>query len=797
MHPWKLRLLWSLAFLQAVTAEGIPRTTFFYDDPGRLVSRFSESGVWNYTTLLLAEDGKTLYVGARDTIFSLNVSESGVTQLNSQIHWSTPEDKQRECHFKGKDNAECCNFIRILQLVNKTHLYACGTYAFNPTCVYIDIQNFTMVSNTNGEPITDDGTGRCPFNPRQKCTAIMVEGELYAGTTNNFKGNEPIISRNLGNRIPLKTETSRNWLYDPSFVGSTFIPGDANDNRVYFFFNETAEEFDFFEKTTTSRIARVCTNDVGGKRVLQKRWTTYVKAQLSCSVPGQLPFSDIQDSFSLVNPENREDTIFYGIFNSQWWHRGSGGSAVCAFSRQDVDRVFNGKFKILNKETQKWVTHNDKVPDPRPGSCKMNSSLDSHLVFVKDHFLMEEKILPIGEQPSLVNQQETYTKIVVDTAQDITGKLYTVMFLGTESGFLHKVVSTDNGPYIIEAIQLFKDPQPVENLLLSPSKGVLFVGSASEVVQVPLSDCSVYKYCGECVLARDPYCAWNTLQNKCQEVEPTDLKQIKWVQDVEMGNVSNRCDQKQQFLGRSLNPPSPDPIETKTVEVSLNTIVHLDCPLKSALAMRSWKYNGKDIDGQPYYFVLPTGRLMVVAVKECLGLYECLATENGFQRPVVRFKLEDARSSPDPRNIEQEIQPNSFGFLGESGTRITSLNDGQVAPVVKERSYWTQLVVVTVIAVILFLMVVLGFLAFTLRPIREKLKSKAKVQSCSTPEAAKLSQCEIQSEKVPLNQDSDTDRMESSRKQTCHVQMEAGRAAAEDSSDSLKPGLQNGDTSQE
>uniref|UniRef100_H3B1B4 Semaphorin 4A n=1 Tax=Latimeria chalumnae TaxID=7897 RepID=H3B1B4_LATCH len=758
MHPWKLRLLWSLAFLQAVTAEGIPRTTFFYDDPGRLVSRFSESGVWNYTTLLLAEDGKTLYVGARDTIFSLNVSESGVTQLNSQIHWSTPEDKQRECHFKGKDNqAECCNFIRILQLVNKTHLYACGTYAFNPTCVYIDIQNFTMVSNTNGEPITDDGTGRCPFNPRQKCTAIMVEGELYAGTTNNFKGNEPIISRNLGNRIPLKTETSRNWLYDPSFVGSTFIPGDANDNRVYFFFNETAEEFDFFEKTTTSRIARVCTRsgDKGAKRKILFPWTSTVALLTGCF--------GIETEFSTeknIQPTvlHHPSTISPSILSHRW-HRGSGGSAVCAFSRQDVDRVFNGKFKILNKETQKWVTHNDKVPDPRPGSCdskpskecKMNSSLDSHLVFVKDHFLMEEKILPIGEQPSLVNQQETYTKIVVDTAQDITGKLYTVMFLGTESGFLHKVVSTDNGPYIIEAIQLFKDPQPVENLLLSPSKGVLFVGSASEVVQVPLSDCSVYKYCGECVLARDPYCAWNTLQNKCQEVEPTDLKQIKWVQDVEMGNVSNRCDQKQQFLGRSLNPPSPDPIETKTVEVSLNTIVHLDCPLKSALAMRSWKYNGKDIDGQPYYFVLPTGRLMVVAVKECLGLYECLATENGFQRPVVRFKLEDARSSPDPRNIEQEIQPNSFGFLGESGTRITSLNDGQVAPVVKERSYWTQLVVVTVIAVILFLMVVLGFLAFTLRPIREKLKSKAKVQSCSTPEAAKLSQCEIQSEKVPLN----------------------------------------------
>lgn len=42
---------------------------------------------------------------------------------------------------------------------------------------------------------------------------------------------------------------------DAGFVASANIPGDE---KVYFFFQETAEEFDFFEKLMVSRVARVC-----------------------------------------------------------------------------------------------------------------------------------------------------------------------------------------------------------------------------------------------------------------------------------------------------------------------------------------------------------------------------------------------------------------------------------------------------------------------------------------------------------------------------------------------------------
>jgi len=39
-----------------------------------------------------------------------------------------------------------------------------------------------------------------------------------------------------------------------------------------------------------SRVARVCTNDHGGARVLRHTWTSFFKARLNCSLPGEFPF---------------------------------------------------------------------------------------------------------------------------------------------------------------------------------------------------------------------------------------------------------------------------------------------------------------------------------------------------------------------------------------------------------------------------------------------------------------------------------------------------------------------------
>ncbi|CAI9551046.1 unnamed protein product, partial [Staurois parvus] len=170
--------------------------------PERTIKRFEAEGVSHYTTLLLSEDGNTLYVGAREALFSLNSTNF---MSHSMLTWEAEELKKKECTFKGKDaQNDCQNYIKILLQLNGTHLYTCGTYAFSPNCTYIRISDFTLERDSSGKTITEDGKGRCPFDPEYKSSAIMVDGDMYGGTVNNFQGNEPSIYKSQDSKIILK-----------------------------------------------------------------------------------------------------------------------------------------------------------------------------------------------------------------------------------------------------------------------------------------------------------------------------------------------------------------------------------------------------------------------------------------------------------------------------------------------------------------------------------------------------------------------------------------------------------------
>src|SRR5271165_1060389 len=72
---------------------------------------------------------------------------------------------------------------------------------------------------------------------------------------------------------------------DPNFVGSF-----EDDDVVYFWFREDAVEYCNCGKAVYSRVARICKNDRGGPRANSDTWTTFLKARLNCSLPGNYPF---------------------------------------------------------------------------------------------------------------------------------------------------------------------------------------------------------------------------------------------------------------------------------------------------------------------------------------------------------------------------------------------------------------------------------------------------------------------------------------------------------------------------
>ncbi|XP_059268077.1 semaphorin-4D isoform X5 [Mustela nigripes] len=520
-------LLAALAMVLGMAVAFAPKPRITWEHREVHLEKFHEPGIFNYSVLLLSEDKTTLYVGAREAVFAL--SAHNVSEKQHEAYWKVSEDKKAKCAEKGKSRqTECLNYIRVLQPLGPGTLYVCGTNAFQPACDHLDLTSFRFLGRR------EDGKGRCPFDPAQSYTSVMVDGELYSGTSYNFLGSEPIISRN-SSHSPLRTEYAIPWLNEPSFVFADVMRErpdglDSGDDRVYFFFTEVSVEYEFVFKLMIPRVARVCKGDQGGLRTLQKKWTSFLKARLICSRPdSNLVFNVLQDVF-VLRAEGLKEPVIYGVFTPQL--NNVGLSAVCAYHLSAAEEVFSrGKYMqstTVEQSHTKWVRYNGAVPTPRPGACitrearaaNLSSSLslpDKTLQFVKDHPLMDSSVTPIDNRPRLIRSDVNYTQVVVDRTWALDGTPYDVMFVGTDQGTLHKAVSLENEAHIIEETRLFQDLEPVQTLLLNSQKGRKFVyaGSSSGVVQAPVAFCEKHATCEDCVLARDPYCAWSPASQAC------------------------------------------------------------------------------------------------------------------------------------------------------------------------------------------------------------------------------------------------------------------------------------------
>ncbi|XP_029971561.1 semaphorin-4E [Salarias fasciatus] len=625
MHPLRSLTVFCLLPLALMLDEDSPldcvprRSVPYHRDNARV---FHEEGVFNYSTMLLREDLNVLLLGAREAVYALDLND--ISKKLAAVKWEVTQQQEDECKNKGKDpETECKNYIRILHKMEDDRIYVCGTNAFDPECDYMSYTDGKLTLEKRAE----DGKGKCPFDPFQRYASIMVDNDLYSATSMNFLGSEPILMRS--SPVSIRTEFKSSWLHEPNFVSMAQMPeGDkseeGDDDKVYLFFSETAVECDCYNKLVVSRVARVCKGDLGGQRTLQKKWTSFLKARMDCPVlESQLPYI-IQDTYRWCDPEKHwKECVFYAVFTPQ--SDTSGLSAVCAYRVSDISKVFaEGKYKTpVTVETSfvKWVMYSGDVPVPRPGACIDNKAReagitqtldlpDRTLQFIKDRPLMDQSIHPIGQKPLLVRRGATFTRIIVNEVQAADGEKYHVMFIGTEEGTMLRAVNYNGEMFIIEEIQVFHPPGPIKILKFSDNMGHLYAGSDSGAAQIPLATCEKSSTCMDCVLARDPYCGWDTAVKKCV---PLSKSQSEPIQSVKEGDAS-------------LCPPA-DPVKPSSLVIWPGSNQKLNCPSPSNLAKTSWEREGSTLEPSTRLQFLPDGLLIFNASVKDAGRYRCTSVE--------------------------------------------------------------------------------------------------------------------------------------------------------------------------
>uniref|UniRef100_A0A8C1JLS9 Sema domain, transmembrane domain (TM), and cytoplasmic domain, (semaphorin) 6Bb n=1 Tax=Cyprinus carpio TaxID=7962 RepID=A0A8C1JLS9_CYPCA len=403
-------------------------------------------------------------------------------------------------------------------------LFICGTNAFNPLCANYTGDTLEMVAETVS------GMARCPYDPKHANVALFAEGNLYTATVTDFLAIDAVIYRSLGDNPALRTvKHDSKWFREPYFVSAV-----EWGPHVYFFFREMAMEFNYLEKVVVSRVARVCKADQGGsQRVLEKQWTSFLKARLNCSIPGDshFYFNLLHSTSPIIRMHGRD--IILAVFSTP--SNSIPGSAVCAFDMEQLAGVFDGRFKEQKSPESIWTPVPDEVvPKPRPGGCaiqgsKFNSSNsfpDDMLTFVKTHPLMEEAIPSLGQRPWIVRTMVRYqlNKMVVDTNAGPYGN-QTVLFLGSSRGTILKFLVTPNRDNTVTSNNVFLEelegynpdrcgtdsPQARQllSLTLDRISHSLLLAFPSCVIKVPVASCQLYSRCMKnCISSRDPYCGW-------------------------------------------------------------------------------------------------------------------------------------------------------------------------------------------------------------------------------------------------------------------------------------------------
>ncbi|KAM5330514.1 semaphorin-6A isoform 2-T4 [Glossophaga mutica] len=508
---------------------------------------------------------RTLYIAARDHIYTVDIDTSHTEEIycSKKLTWKSRQADVDTCRMKGKHKDECHNFIKVILKKNDDTLFVCGTNAFNPSC-----RNYKMDTL---EPFGDEfsGMARCPYDAKHANIALFADGKLYSATVTDFLAIDAVIYRSLGDSPTLRTvKHDSKWLKEPYFVQAV----DYGD-YIYFFFREIAVEYNTMGKVVFPRVAQVCKNDMGGsQRVLEKQWTSFLKARLNCSVPGDSHFYfNILQAVTDVIRINGRDVVL-ATFSTPY--NSIPGSAVCAYDMLDIANVFTGRFKEQKSPDSTWTpVPDERVPKPRPGCCAGSSSLEKYatsnefpddtLNFIKTHPLMDEAVPSIINRPWFLRTMVRYrlTKIAVDTAAG-PYQNHTVVFLGSEKGIILKFLARIgnsgflNDSLFLEEMSVYNpekcsydgvEDKRIMGLQLDKASNSLYVAFSTCVIKVPLGRCERHGKCKKtCIASRDPYCGWVKEGGSCAHLSPGS--RLTFEQDIERGNTEGLGDCHNSFV---------------------------------------------------------------------------------------------------------------------------------------------------------------------------------------------------------------------------------------------------------
>ncbi|XP_072242009.1 semaphorin-7A [Leuresthes tenuis] len=611
MGVFYISLCFAVCFLQALSVDWEDTPTLGTKNTPRFLSKeifragFHYEVSQKHSVFSYQEDSEELYVGGTDFVLRLDVNDHHIIE-------------KLPLKATGKQCREdlCENVITVIERFQDS-LFVCGTNGNKPKCWKL----FPSVNNQSHEIVESyEGTGISPFVYTQNSLSLTVDGDLYAAAPLDIDGSSLQFRRIAGSRTNV-------WMYDewvsePTFISASWVKrvDDPDNEKIYIFFREKNSDHSPEADPWISQVARVCKADEGGsKRFFQNLWTSFLKARLVCGFPEEsLYFNRLQDIY-VLHADDWHDTRVYALFTSSW-----NSTAVCIYSVEMIEEVF---------ENSTFRGYDGKIPLPRPGTCVRNSrSLPETTVsMVKNYPEMTNWVHSLHYTAPFYISSNNYTKIAVDRVHAADQHTYNILLLATDSGKIHKVLEAGSEPFIISETQLSNN-STIQAMKLDSKKKKLVVGFSEKISTVDLERCEEYtNSCAECVLARDPYCAWTAFG--CTPTVPGGIQNIM---DGEISVCDTAAKEKKSMIRSRREEVSA--LNLRVVHsVPQGVPFYLSCPIDSYHALYTWEDGGHS---SPCLQMLSNCLHLIPSMtQEHYGNYDCISREKNYTKVVKTYEL--------------------------------------------------------------------------------------------------------------------------------------------------------------
>ncbi|XP_063219970.1 plexin-A1 [Bacillus rossius redtenbacheri] len=482
-----------------------------------------EKGFERFNHLVVDKNTGRVFIGAVNRLYQLSPDLELVIKEVTGPKEDSPECSVLDCPSSViKKLTDNVNKALVIDYTT-TRLISCGSL-FQGICSVRNLNNISDVTQVVKEAVVANNSTAstvafiAPGPPNPPVTQVM-----YVGVT--FTGNSPY-------RSEVPAVSSRSLERDKMFMiaetavttGTRMFVNSLARERypIHYVYGFSSEGFSYFltiqARTTNpspfiSKLVRVCHDD--------ENYYSYTEIPIECKIEDNHMYNLVQAAYvgkpgSDVASElgiTAQDDVLFAVFSESDTSEGeisskpSSNSGLCIYSLKAIRRKF---------------MQNIKTCFSGMGSRGLDFISPSHtcvltkLQTIGEDFCGLDVNTPLGGELAIMAAPVlAFNTHLTAVAATSTGD-YTVVFLGTAHGHLKKVVVETSNTALEYGDLIVDENSPVNPDLHFDSQLMhLYVMTERKVSKVKVQECNMYKTCWECLGAKDPYCGWCSLENKC------------------------------------------------------------------------------------------------------------------------------------------------------------------------------------------------------------------------------------------------------------------------------------------